>query len=291
MKHSPSNDAGQPKPHDDKAEADRVEEHTTPRTPVIYETVRRIGEEEMARPAVSLVWSGVAAGLSISFSLLAHAILRGHLPEAPWRELVAALGYPVGFLMVVLGRQQLFTENTITVVLPVMADPNRHNLRAAARLWLIVLAANLVGTFIAAALCTFTPIVDDALGAEMLDISRSAMAYPWPEMLLRGVTAGYLMAALVWLLPGAGASQFHVVAVISYLIGVGGFAHIVAGSVEAFLLLLHGELAPVALLSGFALPTLAGNIVGGTALFALLAHAQVMRELEPANPGHRSRPR
>ena len=72
----------------------------------------------MARPALSLWWSGVAAGLSISFSLLAQAILATHLPDASWRELVIALGYPVGFLMVVLSRQQLFTENTITVVSP-----------------------------------------------------------------------------------------------------------------------------------------------------------------------------
>src|SRR3954471_11423615 len=96
-----------------RREADRVEERATPRTPVIYDVVRRYGEEEMSRPAVSLWWSGLAAGLSMSFSLLAEAILRLHLPDAEWRELVTALGYPVGFLMVVLARQQLFTENTI----------------------------------------------------------------------------------------------------------------------------------------------------------------------------------
>ena len=70
-----------------------VEELATPRTPVIYEVVRRLGEEEMARPATSLWWSGVAAGLSISFSLLAQAILRTHLPDAPWEPLVTSFGY------------------------------------------------------------------------------------------------------------------------------------------------------------------------------------------------------
>src|SRR5215469_15499675 len=92
-------------------EVEDVEERSRPRTPVIYEVVRRMGEEEMERPAVSLWWSGVAAGLSISFSLLAQAILQTHLPDAPWRDLVSSLGYVVGFLMVVLSRQQLFTEN------------------------------------------------------------------------------------------------------------------------------------------------------------------------------------
>jgi formate/nitrite transporter FocA (FNT family) len=99
-----------------------VEEMSSPRTPVIYEVVRRLGDEEMERPAISLWWSGVAAGLSISFSLLAQAILQAHLPDTAWRPLVSSFGYCVGFLMVVLGNQQLFTESTITVVLPLFKD-------------------------------------------------------------------------------------------------------------------------------------------------------------------------
>src|SRR5690242_834176 len=114
-------------PHDKKAErqAQHIEERSTPPTPVIYDIVRRYGEDEMERPAVSLWWSGLAAGLSMSFSLLLEGILRMHLPDAEWTRLVTSLGYPIGFVMVVLARQQLFTENTITVVLPIIADPTR----------------------------------------------------------------------------------------------------------------------------------------------------------------------
>src|SRR5664279_278730 len=65
-----------------------VEELSSPRTPVIYEVVRRFGDEEMQRPATSLWWSGVAAGLSMSFSLLAQTILETHLPDTPWRPLL-----------------------------------------------------------------------------------------------------------------------------------------------------------------------------------------------------------
>lgn len=265
-----------PDKHED---AERVESKLTPPTPVIYETVRRQGEQEMARPSVSLWWSGFAAGLSISFSLLAQAILRTHVPPAPWRELVTALGYPVGFLMVVLARQQLFTENTITVVLPVMAAPSRHLLLKALRMWAIVLAANLAGTMFAALFCTFTPVVDDGLRAAMLEISHHALRYGPLSTALRGVTAGFLMAALVWMIPGAGNAQFHAVALMTYLIGVGGFAHIVAGSAEAFLLLVNGQIGLLPMLAGFTLPALAGNVLGGTALFAVLAYAQVMKEL------------
>src|SRR6201996_388332 len=102
-------------------EIEDVEDRSSPRTPVIYEIVRRLGEEEMSRPVTSLWWSGLAAGLSISFSLLAQAVLRAHLPDSNWAVLVTSLGYSVGFLMVVLSRQQLFTESTVTAVLPVMA--------------------------------------------------------------------------------------------------------------------------------------------------------------------------
>jgi formate/nitrite transporter FocA (FNT family) len=135
-------------------EADDVEEMSSPRTPVIYEIVRRLGDEEMDRPIISLWWSGVAAGLSISFSLLAQGILQAHLPAAPWKLLVVSLGYSVGFLMVVLSRQQLFTESTVTAVLPVMANLTRPNLWRLARLWSVVLLANMAGTVIAAAVCT-----------------------------------------------------------------------------------------------------------------------------------------
>jgi len=271
-----------------REDADRVEEETTPSTPVIYETVRRNGEEEMARPAWSLAWSGLAAGLSISFSLLAQAILRQHLPDAPWRELVATLGYPVGFVMVVLARQQLFTESTITVLLPLIAQPTRQKFKVASRLWVIVLLANLAGTGLAALFCALTPVVDPLLLDQMHIISRHAIAHDFWPMLLRGIGAGYLMAATVWLLPAAGPAKFHVVLLMSYLIGVGGFAHIVAGSLEAYLLVLAGELHPVAALGGFFAPALLGNIIGGSALFAMMAYAQVHHELASGPPPSRA---
>lgn len=270
-----------PDPKLNRVEAQQVAERSTPRTPVIYETVRRHGEEEMARPAVSLWWSGVAAGLSISFSLLAEALLRLHLPDAPWRGLVTSLGYPVGFLIVVLGRQQLFTENTITAVLPAMAQPSRRNFRRLGRLWGIVFVANMVGTLVAALFCAFAPALSPAQLGAMLEVSREATAHGWVTMFFLAIPAGFLVAAMVWLLPSAGESvQFHVVGLMTYLIGLGGFAHIVAGSVEAFLLLVHGEMGIGALLGGFTLPVLAGNIVGGTALFAVISYAQVMQEIE-----------
>jgi len=260
--------------------AQEIEERSAPITPVIYEVVRRFGDEEMSRPGMSLWWSGVAAGLSISFSLLAESVLRLRVPEGAWQPLLVSLGFPVGFLMVVLGRQQLFTENTITMVLPVMAEPTSRNFRRLARVWSIVLAANLFGTLLAALFCTFTPAVSDDVRASMLDLSRHALDRGWVEMVFRGITAGFLMATMVWLMPGADTAQFHVVFVITYLIGIADAVHIVTGSVQAFMLIAGGEGRAGPLFFGFGLPVLAGNVIGGTALFAVISYAQVMKEIE-----------
>ena len=256
-----------------------VEELATPRTPVIYEVVRRLGEEEMERPITSLWWSGVAAGLSISFSLLSQAILTTHLPEASWQPLVVSFGYCIGFIMAVLSRQQLFTESTITAVLPVAADVTRGNIVRMARLWAIVLAANLTGTLFAALFCTFTPVLPSDIYSGMLEISRDLLGFSWWEMVFRAIAAGFLMAAMVWLMPGAEGAQFHVITLMTWLIAVGGFTHIIAGSMESYLLVFSGEWVWWRMITDFMVPVVIGNTIGGTALFALIAYAQVMDEI------------
>ena len=120
-----------------------VEERTNISAVVVHETVREEGERELRRPPSALAWSGLAAGLSMGFSLVAEGLLHAYLPRASWTPLIDNLGYSTGFLIVILGRQQLFTENTLTVILPLLAHPSWSTLWRVARLWAIVLAANL----------------------------------------------------------------------------------------------------------------------------------------------------
>ena len=260
-------------------EVEDIEDRARLRTPVIYEIVRREGETEMDRPATSLWWSGAAAGVSISFSLLAQAVLWVHLPAAPWRPLVSGFGYSVGFLIVVLARQQLFTENTVTVVLPVMAELTLANVRRLARMWAIVFAANMAGTFVAALFCTLTPVLTPELRHGMLEISGHLPELGWPAMFFRAMGAGFLIASMVWLIPSAEGAKFEVVTMATYLIAIAGFTHIVAGSVEGFLLVLDGQWSLWQMIARFTIPVLLGNIVGGTALFAVISYAQVMKEM------------
>ena len=256
-----------------------IEERAQPRTPVLYEVVRRMGEEELARPAVSLWWSGVAAGLSMSFSLLAQAALQIHLPQKIWTPLIVAAGYPAGFLLVVLSRQQLFTENTITAVLPLLKSFTALNVGRVIRLWSVVFAANMAGACMAALFFAFTPALSPDLLDGAIEISRESLHNESREMFFKSIPSGFLIAAMVWLIPNADTARFHMVALLTYLIGIGGFAHVVVGSVEAFLLIFVGDLALAQLLGQFMIPVLVGNIIGGTALFALISYAQVMSEI------------
>ena len=276
--HADQHDGGLP-PGVSEHEIEDIEDRARLRTPIIYEIVRREGETEMDRPITSLWWSGFAAGLSISFSLLAQAALLVRLPDASWRPLVTGFGYSVGFLIVVLARQQLFTENTVTVVLPVVAEFTLANVRRLARMWSVVFAANMTGTFVAALFCGFTPVLSPELRHGMLDLSAQMIGLSWAEMFFRAVGAGFLIAAMVWLIPSAEGTQFHVVTMVTYVIAVCGFTHIVAGSVEAFLLVVSGQLALWHMIAHFTLPVLFGNIAGGTALFAVISYAQVMKEV------------
>ena len=271
--------AGQPKLS--KQEQKDVEERSAPRTEVVYEAIREEGEAELRRSSSTLAWDGLAAGLAMGFSLVAEGLLRSHLPDAGWRPLVAKLGYCIGFLIIVLGRHQLFTENTLTAVLPFLQRRDGRALAQVLRLWSVVLAANVAGaflfTFVLARSELFEPHVREAFG----EIGREALQGWWGLAFPKGVFAGWLIAMMVWMLPASESARFFVVVVMTYLVALGKFAHVVAGSADTFYVVLTGGAGWGDYLGWF-LPTLAGNIVGGTTLVAALGHAQVAGEARKA---------
>ena len=246
---------------------------------LIFEVIRRDGQEELDRPNRSLMWSGIAAGIMISLSVLGEAIFRTYLPDAPWAYLVENLGYSLGFLVVILGRMQLFTENTITTVLPVMHSPSLALFQRTAVLWGIVLLANVVGAFVAASLFAFTAAIPAELLPAVEELSRHATGFPPAEAFQRAIPAGVLVAAIVWMLPQSDGFEFFLILAFTWLIAAGDFTHVVAGSVEMAFLLVQGLLSPSDAVFSFFLPVLAGNILGGTLIFALRAFGQVRKEL------------
>ena len=244
----------------------------------VYAMIERDGEEELQRPVVPLFWSGIAAGIAMSASVLAEGILQHYVPAAGWKDLVVHAGYCVGFLIVILGRLQLFTENTITVVLPVINDYRSSKLVDLSRVWAVVLLANMVGIAAAMAFLSSGYGASDYIVEGMLAVSRPLLDQDFLTTLGYGIPAGFLVAALVWILPNARESQFAAIVLLTYVIAAGGFSHVIAGSGEAFLLVFHGECDLWFALTGFTLPALIGNVIGGTGLFAMLAYGQVQGE-------------
>lgn len=271
----------------DSEEEDAIQDAGPLNARMIYEVIRRNGDEELRRPGKSLLWSGVAAGLLISFSVLGESIFRLHLPDAPWRFLVENLGYSFGFLLVILGRMQLFTENTITTVLPLVAHRSARATEALRRvgavlkLWGLVLSANLIGAAVAAAFIAYSGAFGDPLIAVVHDMSAHATGFAAPVAFVKAIPAGILVAAIVWMMPGQRGNEVIVILLFTWLIGAGDFTHVVAGSVEMWFMLMVGDLTPGNAILTFFLPVLAGNIVGGTAVFGLLAWGQVKAEVAP----------
>ena len=247
---------------------------------VVYEIVRRDGLEELARPNSSLVWSGIAAGITISFSLVTMALLREFLPDTPWRPLIESIGYTVGFLLVILGRLQLFTENTLTTVIPFCHHPESRLLLSILRLWSIVFAANIAGTTIAAAFIAYSGAFPPQTLSAIGEISLHMLDRSTYDTFVLGIPAGILVASIVWVMPSSGSGAFWIIVFFTYVISLGGFAHVVAGSTEAAYLVLTGQSGLAAAFSRFLAPALAGNVVGGTVVFALLAYGQIRGELE-----------
>jgi formate/nitrite transporter FocA (FNT family) len=266
-----------------RAEEKKVEERLAISPSVVYETIRREGEEEFRRTSAALGWSALAAGLSMGFSLVAEALLAAYLPHAAWAPLISKFGYCVGFLIVILGRQQLFTETTLTVILPLLSKPAFAKILSVLRMWSVILAANLLGTFLFALavgrIVIFAPAIQQALN----EVSREGLGSGFGTVLARAIFAGWLIALTVWLLPAADSSRVSIIIILTYLIGIGGFAHVIAGSTKMFYLIVTGNESWGAYIAHFLIPTLLGNIVGGVSLVAFLGHAQVVAGKEKSS--------
>jgi formate/nitrite transporter FocA (FNT family) len=260
-------------------EKDAVTEQSRPNAALIHETIRAEGESELERTWSALTLSGMAAGLSMGFSLMVEGLLQSRLPEVPWRDLISKLGYTAGFLIVVLGRQQLFTENTLTPILPLLHNRNVGTLFRVLRLWALVLAANIVATWAIAAVLARTEVFAPAVKDAFADIASHSIEGSFGVTALKGVFAGWLIALMVWLLPSAGSLRPIIIILITYIVGIGNLTHIIAGSVDAAYLVVAGDAGLGTYVWRFFVPTLLGNMVGGIALVAVLNYGQVAPEL------------
>jgi formate/nitrite transporter FocA (FNT family) len=243
------------------------------------------GVAALERPSGALFLSALSAGLDIGFSLFLMAIMRtkatGVLPEPVVLILVANL-YAVGFIFVVLGRSELFTEQTTLAVLPVLGG--RASVGALLRLWVIVYVANLIGAAAFAALAAF---IGPALGVieprAFGEIAHRLLDHSGRDIFLGAVLAGWLMGLLSWLV-AAGRdtiSQVVVVWVITAAIGFAGLSHVVLGTVEVLAGAFAGQGVGAADFGRFLLWATLGNAVGGSVFVALIKYGHARPEAPP----------
>ena len=259
----------------DEAERSEVERRRPPRAAVLHEAVGAIGEEELKRTPSALMWSGLAAGLSMGFSMVASGALQAYLPDMPFAHLLTALGYSTGFVIVIMARQQLFTENTLTVVLPIVAAPSWHKLGLMLRLWGVVLVANLIGITLFALAVAKLPLLAPQVDRAIAALGTTLMSYPVPEMFVKAVAGGWIIATMVWLMPAAESARMWIIIGLTWLIAAAGLVHVIGSAGEVFYLVFVGRLAWPEVFWHYLGPVLAGNIVGGTLIFTLISHAQV----------------
>jgi len=262
-------------------EEHEVEKSQPPRAAVLHEIIRTQGDQELERSVAALWWSALAAGLTMGLSLMGMGLLNSRLPDGEGFKVIASFGYCAGFLAVILARQQLFTENTLTAVLPIMSKPTLANFGRLLRLWSVVLAGNLCGTLLVAYVMLELPIFDSKTDVAFLDIGRKVMENDASQMFAKGIISGWMIATMVWMIPSMESAKMWIIILITYLMALGDFTHIVVGSAEVSYLVFAGELPWKDFWLVFAGPTLLGNIIGGSFIFALISHAQIRSESGP----------
>jgi formate/nitrite transporter FocA (FNT family) len=259
----------------------------------IHDNLLAGGSEDTKRPTPSLLWSALASGLVIGFSLLAGAFLSTMADGEAAKRALRAAGYPLGFIFVVLGRSELFTENTLEPVLPLLHERTGKRLRALLRMWALLLCGNMAGAALFGALVADTPVIASSLRGAVLDVAVAGTSGGFAAVFYRGIFAGWLIALMGWLLGSTGSriAQILIIWICTASIGAFEFRHSVAGAVEAFFRIFSGNASAGEMIGGFIVPAVLGNAVGGVVLVALLNYAQVYAELPHGARTRSNRPR
>lgn len=243
----------------------------------IYAQVAKNARQELRRPARSLAISGFAGGITMGLTGLATAIARAKLGTGGPAQFITNLLYPVGFIAVILGRAQLFTENTLYPVALVLTE--RRHYFATLRLWAIVLVCNCLGALAFAALAVRTDALQPkyveslaALGIEIANHSLSTIFWS-------AIIGGWIIALVAWLVSGSHSISGSVLLIwlLAFIVGLGHFAHCIASSGEVLSAVLHHQLPAISYLR-WLWPAVLGNIVGGVGLVTLLEYGQTAEE-------------
>jgi formate-nitrite transporter family protein len=247
----------------------------------IHDNILAGAAEDMSRPAASLLWSSFTSGLVVGFSLLAAAYLSSHASSEMGKQAMVAVGYPLGFIFVVLGRSELYTENTLEPIIPLLHKRDRKTLLEMLRLWGLLLVGNLVGAFLFAWLLARTPMVEPELHEALRTTAVEGTKGDFGSNFYKAIYGGWLVALMAWLLASTArrGTQILIIWLCTAPIAAFAFRHSIVGAVEAFYRGFAGTAAWGDMMANFLVPALLGNTIGGVVLVALLNYAQVASEL------------
>lgn len=239
----------------------------------IYGQVLANGRSELSRPAAALALSGFAAGLLMGLTGLGVAGVRAVLPGRG-ADFVALLFYPLGFIAVIIGRAQLFTENTLFPVVLILE--NRRHLLPTLRLWGIVFTTNVLGALTFAALIARTGALRPPAVASLVRLGSTATGPPLTDVFTSAIIGGWLVALMAWLVSGAlhTIGQIALIWLSTVLVGLLHLAHCIASSGYILVAVLTGAVPAGTYVAWLGAAT-AGNIVGGVVIVSLLNYGQV----------------
>jgi len=240
----------------------------------IYEQVSRNARHELDRPAIALAISGVAGGITMGLTALSVSIVVGTLGPSTTSRFIAQIFYPMGFIAVILGRAQLFTENTLYPVALMLAE--RRHLWTTLRLWAIVLPSNVLGAFLFALLAVRTGGLRPEYVNAMVVFGKEASNVNDSHVFWSAVIAGWIIALVAWLVSGSHSITGSVMLIwlLAFIVGLDRIAHCVASSGEIFAAVLQHQVATSRYFEWLLFAVL-GNITGGVMIVTLLEYGQV----------------
>ncbi len=240
----------------------------------ILEQVKKNGHEELDRSTHALAFSGVAGGMTMGLTGLGVAVAQATLGDGRWQEFVAHFLYPLGFIAVIIGRAQLFTENTLYPVIVLLDEKRRF--RDLARLWATVFASNVFGAFLFALLAAHVPSLMPAYREALIKLGLSALGNSTAFIFWSGVIGGWMIALVAWMVSASHwtIGQVVIIWLLTFAVGIGHFAHCIATSGEILSAVVSGFAPPLAYLHWLVFATM-GNIVGGVTIVSLLNYGQV----------------
>jgi formate/nitrite transporter FocA (FNT family) len=254
-------------------------ELSRPSAKEIYVEVAGNARDELKRSFLSLGISGFAGGIFMGFSGAGVAISTALLGSSAVSLYIAQMFYPLGFIIVILGRAQLFTENTLYPVALVLAE--RKHLKHCLRLWAIVLPANIFGACAFALLVARTPALKPEFLSKLSHIGLESVQRSPSAIFWSAVLAGWMIAMVAWLVSASHSISGSVIIIwaLTFFIGLGHFAHCIAGSGEVLTAVLTGQVAWSGYFHWLAL-AVTGNICGGVIIVTLLEYGQVIADEE-----------